>query len=699
MNRMRVYLYKLPISLSLLCCACNTILSEEQQPPQHKPVPLSQWITTARDSSQLPLQNRKALLHQAYTQAQTLPNDSLQLQYLSDIAWAHYKSFSDTATFRTLNYQILQAAQAQNQYATLGKAHWRLSSFFEKQGKLDSTFYHYRKALKSYEQLPADSTTYSQRGKMLYSMGRVQSTYKDYLGADRSIAEAITHFRKAGDYKRLYRCYNMWGITAVERNDGERALRHYTEAQRYLEQADFPGKEERQWILQNNMAYVYLIRKAYPKAQALYTPLLRTSTLPEADPELYAMILASQGYTYFKGNGNLTRAQALLSQALQLNDSLAFWHDQPRTQQYYAELKAAQGDTLTAIEYAQAARALAQKTSNNDPLLESLQLLTQLHPAQALSYAQAYYTLNEHIQQEERTRRDKFARLRLETDDVIAQNKVLIRQKEAQILLMVALGLFVATAGGFTISYIRRRGKQYRQKQKQSSEQIYTLMLDQHGKVEEGKAIEKKRISEELHDGVLGKMLGIRLVLMALNRRSDDASMAERRKMLESLQQLEVDVRNISHDLHDDTYEEFQDFPAAVEALLGSIRQSFRVRCRLVCTRSAEWYEVAGFVKMNLYRILQETMKNGMTHGQCNTIDIDMELDNNTVVLTIADNGKGFDTKRRKDGIGLKNMNSRIEKINGKLYISSVKNKGTTIRVVAPKHYVEENISTEPDKE
>lgn len=698
MNRMRVYLYKLPISLSLLCCACNTTLSEEQQLPQHKPIPLSQWITTARDSSQLPLQNRKTLLHQAYTQAQTLPNDSLQLQYLAEVSRA-YLYLEDSLQFRTTNRVLLQAAQVQNQHAMLGKAHWHLGFFFEKQGKLDSAFYHYRNVVQSIKHLPRDSTTYSQHGRQLYAMGRIQSTYKDYLGADRNLAEAITYFRKAKDPKWLYRCYNIWGIVATEFNELNKALQYFTEAQHYLEQADFPEKEEKQWKLQNNMAYVYLTREAYSEAQALYTPLLRTPALLEADPELYAKVLASQGYTYFKGNGNFTRAQALLSQALQLNDSLAFWHDQPRAQQYYAELKAAQGDTLTAIQYAQAARALAQKTSNNEKVLESLRMLTQLHPTQALSYAQAYYTLNEHIQQEERTRRDKFARLRLETDDVIAQNKVLIRQKEAQILLMVALGLFVATAGGFTISYIRRRGKQYRQKQKQSNEKIYTLMLDQHGKVEEGKAIEKKRISEELHDGVLGKMLGIRLVLMALNRRSDDASMAERRKMLESLQQLEVDVRNISHDLHDDTYEEFQDFPAAVEALLGSIRQSFRVKCRLVCTRSAEWYEVAGFVKMNLYRILQETMKNGMTHGQCSTIDIDMELDNNTVVLTIADNGKGFDTKRRKDGIGLKNMNSRIEKINGKLYISSVKNKGTTIRVVAPKYYIEENIPTQPDEE
>lgn len=683
--------YSYPIALlGLLLLACNPLTPEEKPSLPQDEARLAQWITTARNNTRLSREARLTLLQHAHTRAKNLPGDSLKLQFLSDIAWAYYKSFEDSLTFRTLNRQVLEATPTPTRYSALGKAYWHLAFFFEEQGVLDSAFYHYKNALKSYKHLPADSTTHSQMGRKLYSMGKIQGIYKDYLGADGSIAEAITHFRKARDNRWLHECYNMWGIIADGLNEWDRALRHYTEAKHYLEQADFPNKEAKRWQLQNNIAYTYIMKKEYSQARSLYTPLLNNKQLRKEDPKSYATILASQAYTCFKGNYHTDEARALLTQALQINDSLGFWYDQPRVQQYYAEVMAARGDTLTALQYAQAARTLAKKTANNYRLLEVLQLLTRLHPAKAAPYAEAYYTLNENIQKEEHIQRDKFARLRLETDDVIARNKVLAQQKKIQGMLVTGLGGFIVVSGVFTFIFVRHRNRVHHRKQKKSSEEIYTLMMDQHVKLEEGKNIEKKRISEELHDSVLGKMLGIRLILMALNGKGDKASVEEREKMLESLQQLEVSIRNLSHDLHDEAYEEFQDFIAAIEDLLGTARQAFRVSCMFTYNRSADWNSLPGVIKMHLYRILQEAMKNGISHGQCSAIDIDLTAENDSIKLTIADNGKGFDLKQRKDGIGLQNMTSRVEKIAAKLYISSAKNKGTTIKVVAPDMYVEQ---------
>ena len=57
----------------------------------------------------------------------------------------------------------------------------------------------------------------------------------------------------------------------------------------------------------------------------------------------------------------------------------------------------------------------------------------------------------------------------------------------------------------------------FAKQQQETNEEIYNLMLSQQDKVDEARALEKKRISEELHDGILGRLFGTRLSLDSLN--------------------------------------------------------------------------------------------------------------------------------------------------------------------------------------
>ena len=97
----------------------------------------------------------------------------------------------------------------------------------------------------------------------------------------------------------------------------------------------------------------------------------------------------------------------------------------------------------------------------------------------------------------------------------------------------------------------------FKQKQQESNQEIYNLMLSQQGKFEEGKQLEQKRISEELHDGILGEMLGIRLILSGLNEREDQASIDQRAALIEKLRDLEEEIRTISHELNHAAYKKF----------------------------------------------------------------------------------------------------------------------------------------------
>ncbi|MBT8239072.1 MAG: two-component sensor histidine kinase, partial [Croceitalea sp.] len=222
------------------------------------------------------------------------------------------------------------------------------------------------------------------------------------------------------------------------------------------------------------------------------------------------------------------------------------------------------------------------------------------------------------------------------------------------------------------------------QKQQESNQEIYNLMLSQYGKMEEGKKLEQKRVSEELHDGILGQMLGIRLVLSGLNERNDEASMQQRAELIEKLRDLEEEIRTISHELNQSAYEKVHNFIIAIEELVKTIDVTSDINVNFIYDKNINWDHLQGDLKINSYRIIQECIQNSIKHAQCKNINIRFEYHNKLLNLSVADDGVGFDTTKGKRGIGIKNIVSRVKKLNGTLEINSIINKGTTITVAIP---------------
>src|SRR5690606_23358092 len=157
----------------------------------------------------------------------------------------------------------------------------------------------------------------------------------------------------------------------------------------------------------------------------------------------------SLAYALFKSGDKGEEVEALLNSSMELNNAIGSDYNQARTKQYYAELLVARGDTLGALEYALESHNLAVETHNNDRSLEVLRLLTQLDRQQAASYANEYYRLSEAINEEERSKRDKFARIRMETDEIMERNVVLSMEKQKWVGAVMGISLL-----GFTVLVI-----------------------------------------------------------------------------------------------------------------------------------------------------------------------------------------------------------------------------------------------------
>ena len=84
---------------------------------------------------------------------------------------------------------------------------------------------------------------------------------------------------------------------------------------------------------------------------------------------------------------------------------------------------------------------------------------------------------------------------------------------------------------------------------------------------------------------------------------------------------------------------------------------------------------------MHIFRILQELMNNSLRHGKAKEITITFNSANNSNTCNYSDNGLGFDVndKANEKGLGMKNIEGRINFINGSLKITSEINKGTQV--------------------
>ena len=91
-------------------------------------------------------------------------------------------------------------------------------------------------------------------------------------------------------------------------------------------------------------------------------------------------------------------------------------------------------------------------------------------------------------------------------------------------------------------------------------------------------------------------------------------------------------------------------------------------------------------VETVLYRVIQECVHNAMKHAQASNLDISLIRDKDGISGTVEDNGKGFDPtdKEKFEGIGLKNIITRIEYLRGTVDFDSAPGRGTVIAMHVP---------------
>lgn len=193
------------------------------------------------------------------------------------------------------------------------------------------------------------------------------------------------------------------------------------------------------------------------------------------------------------------------------------------------------------------------------------------------------------------------------------------------------------------------------------------------------------RIAKELHDGVMNNIYSVRLNLGFLNS-SDDEEMKEKRLIyITELQKIEKEIRELSHDLNHETDFNQADYRYLLHNLVQSIDEVSQTKYTCIIDSSIEWDIYSSVTKINVYRVLQELFSNVNKYAQAEQCNVKINTEGDLLLITVIDDGIGFDTTQTPNGIGMKNIKQRIKIIKGKLNIISVIGEGTQVYIEIPK--------------
>jgi signal transduction histidine kinase len=333
---------------------------------------------------------------------------------------------------------------------------------------------------------------------------------------------------------------------------------------------------------------------------------------------------------------------------------------------------------LNALEYNKEAYKLAKESNYNKEVLISLDFFTKLLPKEGLAYAREYIKLNDELQRKERAIRNKLGRIEFETDEIISEKDKISSQQKVILytsLLIISFGLLF-----FTILYQRNKHRNlaFKQRQQESNEEIYTLMLNNQEEMDVVRKTVKRNIALDLHDNILNRLASTRLNLFAITRVQDEETIKKAIDQVEAIRIIEQEIRAFSHELYNDSVLSKSNFKNILEELVKNQKETYPSECNLVYVDAIN--DMSPEIKMNVYRIIQEAFNNINKYAKATRIDLSLDVDEEGFLnLEIYDNGIGFTVKKAKQGIGLKNMKSRTETIKGELFIDSEKNNGTRI--------------------
>jgi len=504
---------------------------------------------------------------------------------------------------------------------------------------------HFLNSIRLYEELGSQLAV----GNLKVNFGYLFQQKGDTTTALRYYREAEQIFKTLKDEDRLAQIYNNFGILYGETGNIEPCLYYLQLSTKIRERL---GNERELPNNYMNLGGVYLMKKDFVQAKQYMRKAMEIFTRQGNDRGL-AGCLSNLGVVE-ENIGNFKAAIAYYEQALALSR---------RTQDY-------DNIEIQTINISNAYDQMGDFKNAyiwDEKLIALKDTLYQRNQIKAMAEVQAKYETAE--------KEKKIA---------VLNNQNLIQQTAIQRRnIFIGVGLLLVLLSGFAAFQYYRR---YKLRQETLLQEEIIVQQDLAARaIIEAEERERKRIASDLHDGIGQLFSAVRMNMNGIRHNItfwDKETETSFEKTLDMVDESCKEVRSISHQMMPNTLLKFG-LASAVRDFISKI-DSRELRVNLDIHGLSERLDAN--IETVLYRVLQETVNNVIKHAGATQLDIQLIKEEGAVTAMIEDNGKGFEivTMEQAEGMGLKNMRTRVEYLKGSVEFDSTPGRGTVVSVWVP---------------
>ena len=338
----------------------------------------------------------------------------------------------------------------------------------------------------------------------------------------------------------------------------------------------------------------------------------------------------------------------------------------------------------------------AQETNDTDYLIKSCNCLYQAQTAlgnyqAALNNHEQYTAIKDSVYNETNIRKITQVGMQYDFDKKDAQQQLIIEKKNREknqfrlalvgvALLLFGVYLFYRNKLKYQKTINLRNQELQEQKIKELRQKSKLAVLSS---MIEGQEAERLRIAKDLHDSLGGLLSTIKIYFTKITKFNNNIPPSSLNlKTSELIDEACIEVRRISHNMMPHALS-ISGLKGAIEDLGIQLQeQGFQTTVEINQLPD----NIDSTKQIVIYRLIQEIISNIRKHAKAKNILIQLIAHNNELNLSIEDDGVGFDYKAsiKKDGLGLKSINSRVDFLDGKIEWDSQLNKGTTLTINIP---------------
>ncbi|MBS1508058.1 MAG: sensor histidine kinase [Bacteroidetes bacterium] len=563
----------------------------------------------------------------------------------------------------------------------------------------------------------------------LNTIGVTHEAQGNYEEAMTYELKALEIRKRLGNALKIANTLNTLGIIHDEKGDYPKALAYYFDARKIYESLK---EENKIAMVLTNIGIVLRAQKEYKNVVTYYRQAMRIYqklgnkfglaachsnlgavylNIPNYDSAIYYSLLASKEFEEqnirqflpttlsnsaiaFDRSGQYEKSRKYFLQAKKFHEEYRNQKELSFTLSQLARLESKLGNHTVAVHNAEEALAMATKIKAKEQIMQAHEALAEVQ-ARMQNFKNAYaehvlfMEAKDSLFQKDKAKSLQELQTKYETEKHKQEIALLNQENELKstviernylvigglVLVLVLLGM------GFYLWRVRSIHRQ----RAIAQEQKERLREAQINAVIESQEQERKRFAADLHDGMGQLVAALQLNIQSIKNKNDQEktiSLVENSEQL--LQEIQQEIRNTAFNLMPPILGKEGLIPAVGE-LIRRITKGSTIKAEFTAHDVASRFP--DVIEISVYRIIQEIVSNILKHGNASHLIISFTGFESEVVLTIEDDGVGFDLSRfqnSRQSNGWRTIETRMNLIKGAIEYDTMegrKNNSVVIRI------------------